>query len=218
MSFYSFVSCVISYTSWQHRLIDCNTGLSWAPRTTERTTTWKSLFRLRRVVCQSPIIRLSLYRTLLDNNNCNIHFAGCPQCGHCHQSPTLACPPYSDRTRTSIMNDDEEGGNALQEEGAIIAACQCKIDFYIPYIRPQLLPNSIYLSVHRHPPLFPIKKHNNATMPRIRLHPKPPNLATPIYHHNIHLPALIKDNVTVDCLLRRYLGRIVFHCGLKSIQ
>lgn len=113
------------------------------------------------------------------------------------------------------MNDDEEGGNALQEEGAIIAACQCKIDFYIPY-PPTTAPNSIYLSAHRNSSLSPIKEHNNATMPRIRL--QPPNLATPIYHHNIHLPALIKDNVTVDCLLRRYLGRIVFHCGLKSIQ
>lgn len=205
MSFLSFVSCVISYTSWQHRLIDCNTGLSWAPRTTERTTTWKSLFRLRRVVCQSPIIRLSLYRTLLDNNNCNIHFAGCPQCGHCHQSPTLACPPYSDRTRTSIMNDDEEGGNALQEEGAIIAACQCKIDFYIPYIRPQLLPNSIYLFVHRHPPSSLLR---STTMPQCQEYgyiPNPPTWPPPfitiisIYRH--WLKIMLRLIVSFDVIL-----------------
>lgn len=42
------------------------------------------------------------------------------------------------------MNDDEEGGNALQEEGAIIAACQCKIDFYIPY--PPTTAPQLYLS------------------------------------------------------------------------
>lgn len=180
-----------------HRLIDCNTGLSWAPRTTERTTTWKSLFRLRRVVCQSPIIRLSLYRTLLDNNNCNIHFAGCPQCGHCHQSPTLACPPIAiERGRQLWTTMKREEMPCRRKERSLLLA-NAKLIFISPISAHNCSPTlSIYLSID----ISPSSLLRSTTMPRIRLHPKPPNLATPIYHHNIHLPALIKDNVTVDCL------------------
>lgn len=82
------------------------------------------------IVCQSAIMGLSLYWTLLHNNNCDIHFSAAPLTNTVtrtslvrnHQSPG---PHPRSRARLQLRM----GVNG-QKEVTTIDPCQCKIDFY----------------------------------------------------------------------------------------
>lgn len=117
---------------------------------------------------------------------------------------TPAHPPTRRRRLTSIMNE----GNVM--------SCRQGEKRSLLLLNAKLILISAY-NVSYSPLLLPLDTMTQNTAIAIPPNPYLPTcqrtssphseLQPPIYHHNIHLPAFIKDNVTVDCLLRRYLGR-----------
>lgn len=136
---------------------------------------------------------------------------------HCHQSPEpLHAAPLSAVNYGWHGREGRRRGNGHQKEEAIMAVCQWKIDFLLlhpfspAYLTSwRLLCNypdndTEYIIIHSHPPLegssHNIKVEEEGGESIDRLGRATTSSPASCLHLSLDPPALIKDNVTVDCL------------------